>query len=530
MRSQVRILFGVPDFLFYFLSARSVQMMSWIRQRCSPQWAIFLFPLLAVSTWPDIYTRDHSSDRESPSRQVTRLWERAVADRTEQIESLSEATVVRIGSRTIDGYNSEDGQPKWSVTRDGALSVLVEKIPGSSNIVVLRNFDRPPPLSGLRDGSSYSLHYLNADSGDMFWNTGIVSGQCQSAQIIAEKNRIVIILRSDSGVGSIDVLSLMSGQREWDLDLGEIEEVDSEHVFSTDRHYSVISDGFFRVDRRERMLSVSSHDLENGDLKWVAYFRGEGEDLRLTATGELLFATGGMSYRIDRGNGSVQWNLDDPWLPVKEQNPWLLTLRSDGGRIQLIHRNSGEERWRSSPRIASGNPMAICWTQDGILVGESRGRTTLWGMVDGRRIARESNRYRAPSRNDYEYAKALSSGMLFVQVGSRGSEVLRVNERGETSWSLQIAAPPRSFLSSKSLLTEDDLFHLSGAGSDGDPTVLWLVTSLGGNTGIQMVDLRAGRIGGSVQINSELPAFSVDSDKNRIFFIDADGMLVASRF
>ena len=505
-------------------------MISWIRQRCSPQWAILLFPLLAVSSWPDNYTRDHSSDRGSSSRQVTRLWERAVTDRTEQIESLSETTVVRIGSRTIDGYDSGNGQPKWSVTRDGASSVLIKKIPDSSNIVVVRNFDRPPPLSGLRDGSSYSLHYLNADTGNMFWNTGIISGRCQSVQIVAEKNRIVTIFRSDSGVGSIETLSLTSGLREWHIDLGEIEEVGSEHVFSTDRHYLVISDRLFRVDRREKTISVSSHDLENGDLKWVVYLQGEEENLRLTATGEMLFATGENLYRLDRDNGGVLWNLDDPWLPVKEQNPWLLTLRSDGGRIQLIHRNSGEERWRSAPRIASDNPMAICWTLNGILVGESRGRTTLWAMVDGRRIARESNRYRAPSRNDHEYAKVLSSGMLFVQIGSRGNEVLRVNERGETSWSLQIAAPPRSFFSSGSPLAGDDLFHLSGAGSDGDPTVLWLATSLEGNAGMQMVDLLTGNIGGSVQINTELPAFSVDSDRNRIFFIDSGGMLVASRF
>ncbi len=492
--------------------------------------AIFLFPLLAVSSWPDIYSGDHSSDRGSSPRQVTRLWERAVADRTEKIESISKATVVRIGSRTIDGYDSENGQPKWSVARDGASSVLIKEIPGSSNIIVMRNFDRPPPSSGLRDGSSYGLHYLNADTGNMFWNTGIVSGRCLSVQVVAEKNRVVTIFRSDSGSGSIEALSLSSGQREWRLDLGEIEEADSEHVISTDRHYSIISDRLFRVDRRERTISVSSHDLENGDLKWVGYLKGEEEDLRLSTTGELLFATGEKIFRIDRGSGGVQWMLDDPWLPVKEQNPWLLALRSDGSRIQLIHRNSGEERWRSAPRIASDNPLAICWTQSGILIGESRGRTTLWAMIDGRRIARESNRYRAPSRNDYEYAKVLSGGILFVKIGSRGSELLRVNERGETSWSLQIAAPPRSFFSSGNRLTGDDLFHLSGAGSDGDPAVLWLVTSLEGNAAIQMVDLPAGNIGGSVQINTELPAFSVDSEKNRVFFIDAEGMLVASRF
>ena len=496
-----------------------ISWIGWIRQKCSPQLAIILFPLLALS-----------SEGGGSSRQVTRLWERAVADLTEQIESLSDATVVRIGSRTIDGYDSGNGQPKWSVARDGASSVRIEKIAGSSNIIVLRNFDRPPPLSGLRDGSSYSMHYLNADTGNMFWNTGIVSGRCQSVQIVAEKNRIITIFRSDGGDGSIEVLSLTNGQREWNLDLGEAEEVESGHVILTDRHYLIISDRLFRVDRREKTISVSSHDLEKGDLKWVGYLQGEEDDLRLTTKDDLLFATGEKLFRIDLGSGGVQWMLDDPWLPVKEQNPWLLAMRSDGGRIQLIHRNSGEERWRSASRIASDNPLAICWTQSGILVGESRGRTTLWAMVDGRRIARESNRYRAPSRNDYEYAKALSNGILFMHIGSRGSELLSVDQKGETFWSLQIPAPPRSFFSSGVLSTGDDLFHLTETGSDGDPAVLWLVTSMEGNAALQMVDIQTGSIGGIVQINTQSPAFSVDSDKNRIFFVDAEGIMVASRY
>jgi len=450
-----------------------------------------------------------------------------VADRTECLQLVSELALVRTGDRDIDGYDAVTGIPRWTVSRDGAVAVQVLGIPDTPNVVVLRLFDRPPPASGLIEGSSYSLHMLDTGRGTLFWDSGIVSGRYESARAFPENNMLILVVRSDEGDGSILALSLSTGERVWGIELGGIEGLDPGRSPASGRYYDVIGDRLFRVDRRERTISVSAHDIGNGDLKWVGYLEGEQEDVVLSTGDDILYATGNSFFGIDPATGAMRWLLNDAWRPVTERSPWLLVRRSDGSRIQLVHRNSGEERWRSPPRIPSEEPLAIGWTTAGVLVGESRGRTTLWGMVDGRRITRETNRYRATSRNDLEYAFPLSKGMLFLQIGSRGSELLRVGERGGTLWAARLESPHRTILSGSGGYAGYDLHIFTGEDVDGDPESVWIVTSLEGVAGLQRVDLGSGTVGEVVPIHQETPILAGDGRERRLFFIDPAGQLVA---
>jgi len=371
---------------------------------------------------------------------------------------------------------------------------------------------------------------VQSETDTLVWNTGIVSGDCQYAEAYPQQDRLIAVLRSEEGNCTIAAFALSAGGRLWEIELGDVEALGFGESLQASSYYGVAGDRLFRVDRRERTISISAHDLGSGDLRWVSYLEGEQRDIVLFPHGDILYAVGKNSYCIDPGTGTVQWVLRGAWLPVEERTPWLLVCRADGSRIQLVHRNTGEERWRSTPRISTQDPLAITWMPAGVLVGESRGRTALWAVVDGKRIARQGTRYRAPSRNDFEDAFPLSDGMFFILTGSRGSEILRVGETGDTRWMAVIEAPPRMLVSDIVERWGGEPFVLAGADADRNPESVWVVSTVGGQAGLQRVDLNSGANVEEVSINPANPVFTADRMSHRLFFINPSGKLVAAEY
>ncbi len=479
--------------------------------------------LVALGLVPKGAAQTLAGDQDAP--RVSRLWERAVSDRTESLQVFSGTSLVRIGTRTIDGFEAATGAPTWTVARDGAAAVQVWEVAGAPYVALLRRFDRPPPASGLIEGTSYCLHVVKSETGTLVWNTGIVSGDCQYAEAYPEQDRLIAVLRSDEGTCTIAAFTLSAGGRLWEIELGDIEALGFGESLQASRYYGVAGDRLFRVDRRERTISVSAHDLRSGDLRWVSYLEGEQKDVVLSPHDDILYAIGRNFCCIDPRTGAVQWVLRGAWLPVEERTPWLFVCRADGSRIQLVHRNTGEERWRSTPRTR--DPLVIIWTPAGVLVGESRGRTALWAVVDGKRIARQGTRYRAPSRNDFEDAFPLSDGMLFVLTGARGSEILRVGQTGDTRWRAEIEAPPRMLVADIVERWGGEPLVLAGADADRDPESVWVVSTVGGQAGLRRVDLATGAGVEEVSIDPANPVFAADRMSHRLFFIDPYGKLVA---
>lgn len=459
-----------------------------------------------------------------------RIWDRELDGRTEFLQMVGDDTVVRLSNRSVEAYAVETGDLIWNAARDGAGSVMISEAAGTPFIVLLHRFDRPPPTSGRAEGTSWQVSVYRRDAAGPVWESGPREGDALGCWPIPDHDRIIILVRNDGDSGSLFAVALRSGDFLWDVEYGELDEVPHGERAPSGRYFATDGERLFRVDRRERTVSLAAHDLSNGELKWVGYLQKEESDLRLTARDGHLYATGAMLTSIDLASGSVLWQLAEPWVPLDERMPWMLARHLDGSRLQLIHVNSGEERWRSPPRITAGPVSIVSWFPEGLLVGGERGATTLYAMVDANRISSERARYKASGRSDTEKIFALPDGLLFVRSGPKGNLVLRTDTRGDARWQTELSVPGPGTGGGGSEGAERFFSPPVGIEADGTGGSLWIAGSTGVERMVTRVDLQTGEEWESHALLRSEPIFVVSDVHSVIVFIAADGKLAAVRY
>jgi len=457
------------------------------------------------------------------------LWEQDLEGTTERLQMVGEDVVIRTSNRSIEARAVETGNLIWSVARDGARAVQISHAAGSPWIMILHRFDRPPPSSGRSEGSSWRLSLYREDAPEPIWVSSTEEGDALDGWLIPEQDRIALLVRNDQGKGTLTVRTLTSGRGEWNLEYGIIDAVPLDERVDGATYFTTSDNLLFRVDRREPTISLAAHDLSNGDLKWVGYLRGEDSRLRLISRDGNLFATGRMFTAIDPATGSVLWQHEEPWELNEARPPWLLVRHVDGGRLQLIHLNSGEKRWRSAPRTAAGIASVVGWFQEGLLIGSERGETALYGISDARRQDTERARYRAPGRGETEQVHVLTDGLLFVRTGPGGNVILRTDTRGGTRWLTDLSVPGLPTRGERRGGEGPATPTPAGLAVDGSGGTLWVTGQAAGGPVIVPVDLLNGREGESLALNGMEPFFAVCESRSSVIFVTVRGTLAACR-
>ncbi|MFC1627805.1 PQQ-binding-like beta-propeller repeat protein [Gemmatimonadota bacterium] len=456
-----------------------------------------------------------------------RIWDRELDGRTESLQVVGNDTVVRLGSRSIEAYGIETGDLIWGAARDGAGSVMVSGVEGTPFIVLLHRFDRPPPAAGRAEGTSWKVSLYRHDSTEPVWTSGPRVGDVIDCRPVPDQDRILVLVRNDEGDGLLSAISLGKGEFLWDVEYGELDRVPHGERALLGRYFTTAGDRLFRVDRRERTVSLAAHDLSDGDLKWVGYLQGEEYDLWLTTRDGNLYVTGAKFTSIDPVSGSVLWQLSEPWVPLDERMPWMLARHPDSTRLQLIHVNSGEERWRSIPRTTGGTVAHTIWFPVGVLAGGERGETALYSVADASRISSVRTRYIAPGRSGTEKIFALPDGLLFVRSGPKGNIVLRTDTSGSTRWQTELSVPGPGIEEGDSEGVSRNFSAPVGIEADGSGGSIWITGAAGAERVITRVDLQTGQERESHSLLGTTPVFAVSAVQATLIFIAGDGTLVA---
>ncbi|MFC1500144.1 PQQ-binding-like beta-propeller repeat protein [Candidatus Zixiibacteriota bacterium] len=458
------------------------------------------------------------------------IWTREVDSRTESLQIVGNDTVVRLGNRSIEAYAIETGDLTWSAARDGAGSVMVSEVDGTPYIVLLHRFDRPLPTSGQSEGTSWRVSVYRDDAEHPVWVSDPQEGDAIGCWPLPGHGQIIVLVRNDREHGTLSAVNLVNGTFLWDVEYGELDAVPHGGMAERERYFTTAGDQLFRVDRRERTVSLAAHDMTDGTLQWVGYLRGEGPELHLRALDGGLYVSGAMFTSIDPASGSVLWQISDPWVPIDLQMPWMLVRDPDGTRLQLIHVNSGEERWRSTPRMPASPVSTTCWFPEGLLAGNERGATSLFGVADARSISSERTRYQAPGRSGVESIFALPDGLLFVRCGPRGNLVLRTDTTGGTRWQTELSLPGPAVENSDGVPVPCSFSAPVGIGSGGTGGSLWIVGTTGRAMVVTRVDLQAGQERETHSLLASTPIFAVSEVHAVLMFIAEDGRLAAASF
>ncbi len=459
-----------------------------------------------------------------------RIWDRELDGRTESLQIVGNDTVVRLSNRSVEAYVIETGSLIWSIARDGAGSVMISDVEGTPFIVLLHRFDRPPPTSGLAEGTSWRVSVYRHDATEPVWESGQREGDAIGCWPVPDHGRIIVLVRNDGEGGSLSAISLLDGAFLWDVEYGDLDSVPHGERAPQAQYFTTAGDRLFRVDRRERTVSLAAHDLSDGSLKWVGYLQGEERDLRLTTRDGRLYVTGAMFTSIDPESGSVLWQISEPWMPLDERMPWMLACHPDGTRLQLIHVNSGEERWRSPTRISGSIASIISWFPEGLLVGGERGETTLYGVVDANKISSERTRYQGPGRSGVEKIFALPDGLLFVRSGPRGSLILRTDTRGGTTWQTELSLPGPGIEEGDSEGITRNFSAPAGIEAGGTGGSLWVAGVAGAERVVTRVDLQTGEERETHSLLGSTPIFAVSELHVTLIYISGDGTLAAVRY
>ncbi len=449
---------------------------------------------------------------------------------TASLRMVGEAVVVRLSDRSVEARAVATGELIWSTARDGAHSVQISGAAGTPWIAILTRFDRPLPSSGRAEGTSWRLSLFRDDASGPVWVSRTGEGDAPGCWLMPDQDRIAVFVRDERGNGTLVVFSLSDGARAWSLEYGPVDEVPPGEWVADEKYFTTSGDRLFRVDRREETLIVDAHDLSNGDLKWVGYMSGERAGLRLMSREEDLFATGRKLTAIDPASGLVLWQHRVPWVPIESRPPWMLVRDVDGSHFQLIHVNSGEERWRSTPQAAVGTVGVAGWFPEGLLVGGERGETVLYGISNGRRQDTERARYQAPGREGIERIFVLPDGLIFVRTGPQGNLVLRTDARGGTRWQTTLSVPGLPVARERYGRERQVVSSPVGLMEDGTGGSLWVTGDAPPGPVLVQVDLLTGREGESLAISGDEPFFAVCGSRSTVILVAADGRLSAWRY
>ncbi|MFC1529903.1 PQQ-binding-like beta-propeller repeat protein [Gemmatimonadota bacterium] len=461
---------------------------------------------------------------------IEQIWNQEMEGTTASLQIAGERVVVRLSDRSVEARDVATGGLIWSAARDGAHSVQISGAAGTPWIAILNRFDRPLSSSGRAAGTSWRLSLFSIDASGPVWVPGMGEGDALGCWLIPELDRIALLVRDEQGNGTFTFMKLSDGARVWSLEYGPIDDVPHGEWAAAENYFTTSDDRLFRVDRQEGEMVVTAHDLSSGDLKWVRFMRGERAGLGLISRGGDLFATGRKFTAIDPANGLVLWQRNDPWVPIENQRPWMLVSDVGASRFQLIHVNSGEERWRSTPRAAVGAAGVAGWFPEGLLVGSELGETVLYGINNGRRQDTERVRYPAPGREGIERILVLPDGLLFVRTGPKGNIILRTDARGGTRWQTTLSVPGLPVARGRIRREGQVVTSPVDLGVDGPGGSLWVTGKAPRGAVLVQVDLLTGEEGQSLSISGNEPCFAVCGPLSTVILVAADGRLEAWRY
>ena|GEM_PF-2182679 len=449
-----------------------------------------------------------------------RLWSTPVTGSTEALLLPRPGLLVRLTGQVIEGYDTATGRRRWNLPREGARGVRVVAA-DDGTVVVLQRFDRPPPSSGLVSGASYRLRTVTPGEGTIGWDTGAVAGDCISVSIASAADRLLLLVRTDAGESALFALSLEQGRVVWEAGFAPLPGTDGNRTPDFDHWYAIEDDVLYRLDRREPTLAVSALSLESGDLRWVGYLSGEagGPDHRIFCFEGNLLVSGENLSSLDPVNGAIRWSLEGRWEPLELKAPWLLAGTAEGDRLQMLHAVTGEERWRSAPRVEIPAGAPVVWNAEGILSPAPGGAATLLSATTGRDVEESRGAYR-PLRNGIEMIAAYAGGLVFVTLSDQGGAMVRLDARANRLWNVPLPGYAGSPLH-PALVSAP----LAGAGNG---AVAVVVTGTDQACALMICDLAGGAELARYALEPGQPLFVAEPAAGRLYFIDAGGELAAA--
>jgi len=427
---------------------------------------------------------------------------------------------VRVSDRNLEAYDGDSGTLRWSLSADGAREVRIEDA-GAFGLIVQQRFDRPPPVSGMTTGRSYRLRAIDPRTGAVLWDTDQVAGDCICIEALSEAGRLLLLVRSTDGGSALVALSLAEGDVIWETGLAPLPDVEFGIRPDPARWYVASNGILYRTDRREPTLSVAAIALESGDLQWVGYLAGEeaGSDLLLNSTGEVLCAAGENLYRLDRRSGAILWTFRGRWRPREVRSPWLLVQTAEGNRLQMVHVNTGEERWRSPARAAIPSAAPVIWSSEGVLSPEAGGGAALWSVSNGRSVENNRGGYRS-LRGAQETIVAWDDGLLFVMQSPSGGTLLRLDARARQMWSVPLPASADG---------APGPAVISHPGQDrGEGAIALAARGEGEGCELVLYDCSTGTELARDGLDPEAPYVVSDPGTRKFFYLTADAHLVAA--
>ncbi len=452
------------------------------------------------------------------------VWSTAVEGRSVALIMPLPGAPVRIGERSVEGYDADTGTVRWTMPREGDAALHLSGEAGTGRILVRQRFDRPPPTSGRTTGRSWRLRMIDHRTGATVWDTDPVAGDCISAGIVEGRDTILLLVRDETGAGTLVARSASNGEIRWTAGYGALPDVPFGEQPETERWYATSEEVLYRIDRREPTVSVAALALADGALRWVGYLGAEsaGENLVLDATAGLLLATGADLHRLNASSGAVLWTVHGRWMPIEIRAPWVLLQAGDGSRLQMVHLNTGAERWRSPPRLDSPLNAPVIWGEEGIVTGEGGGTAALWSVTDGRNTARSHGGYR-PVRGAVEEIFAWAGGHVFVTVNTRGGTMLRTGVRAQVLWSVPL--PGCADLADRTAPVVS-----APVAGDGAGWILVAVSPAGSGPELVRYDLGTGADVERIALDPRAPLFTVDPGARRIYVCGPDGQVKAVAF
>ncbi len=456
------------------------------------------------------------------------LWEQSVGHRFTRLQ-VAGGSPVAIGEEGVVGFDAATGRQLWRAERGGARELLVFDVPGTRKAVVLYRSARE---TGPRDepvGASYALYLYDCATGQGLWRTAPAEGDAVHVLPAPGQDRLLVLVRSADGRGTLFALALADGRSIWQTSLGLLAARPYGQGWDPARVLAAQGDRLFLLDRGERPPAVKAVALAGGELRWLAFLEGEEgvDDLHLGLYADRLYALGGRFHRLSRDDGSILWTRPEPWQAVGFREDWFLLRRGDGRRLQTFHSQGGQEGWDREVRMDTGPGSAVVWGPSGVLTGEPGGTSALIDPARGRSLRRIDRRYRVNAGRELEWCLPMVDGLVFLHAGEGGTRLWGIGPDGTDRWTLDVGNLPG--IGRGPADYADHRLVMTGGEGEG-AQVLWFIAQGSAGPLFTGVDLPAGRIALQLPIGATNPVFAVDPVARRLFYVDPRRLLVGAAY
>jgi hypothetical protein len=478
--------------------------------------------LLLVSALSGLAQADVSAQQQV-------LWEMSVGHRFDRLQ-VAGGSPIAVGEEGAFCFNPATGSQLWRAERGGAQEMLVFDVPGSRQAVLLYRSGREVSSRGEPLGASWAVYLYDCTTGQGRWRTAPAEGDAFFVLPRPESDRLLVAVRAADGRGTLFALALQDGRPIWQNDLGPV----PPRPYGTDIDPSTLlvtlGERLLLLDRGERPPTVKAVAVGSGDLQWLTFLEGEeGEEpgLRLGVCAGRPYVVGRGFHRLSERDGAVLWSRPEPWQAVGFRGEFFLLRRGDGERLQTFGSEDGQPGWSREQRLIAGEGTAVIWTSNGVLVGESGGRSTLIDPDRGRMLRGREARFRLTAGRELEWALTADEGLVFVHAAEDATRLWGTRMDGSDRWNLElgvlpgIGSGPAAYEDHPLIVTRDP---------DGTRPVLWLVA--GGSQGplFTGIDMEAGQVLLQLPIGATHPLFAVDPVTRRLFYIDPRRILVGASY